>query len=65
MPEEPDPLCDVVACHQPATGSYLQAADAGSVEFAVCRQHLTELRAGARPTVVAGRLEIAQLRDGK
>ena len=55
--ERPGQLCDVVDCRQPGTGSYLQAAVDRAVEFAVCDEHLAQLRAGRRPTVVAERLE--------
>lgn len=49
----PRQLCDVLDCRQPGAGSYLQAAVEGAVEFAVCDEHLAQLRAGRRPTVVA------------
>jgi hypothetical protein len=52
MFERPGASCEVLDCRQPAAGSYLHAADAGSVEFGVCEVHLTRLRAGARPAVV-------------
>jgi hypothetical protein len=52
MFELPGPSCDVLDCRRPTAGSYLHAADAGSVEFGVCEVHLTRLRAGVRPAVV-------------
>jgi hypothetical protein len=49
----PRPLCDVMACDRPASGSYLQSARGGSAEFNVCDEHLSRPRAGRRPMVVA------------
>lgn len=52
MPEQPGQLCEVAHCAQPAVGSYLHLGGA-AVQFAVCETHLSELKAGARPSVVA------------
>lgn len=52
MPEQPGQLCEVTSCSQPAVGSYLHLGGASSVQFAVCEPHLSELKAGARPSVV-------------
>ena len=54
MPEQPGQPCEVANCAQPAAGSYLHLGGATSAQFAVCDRHLTELKAGARPSVVAG-----------
>lgn len=53
MPEQPGQLCEVAPCAQPAVGSYLHLGGAAAVQFAVCETHLSELKAGARPSVVA------------
>ena len=58
MPEHPSPRCDVVDCGRPPAGSYLHATDARSVEFAVCDTHLSSLKAGRQPTVVAERPDV-------
>jgi hypothetical protein len=59
MPDPSTELCDVLDCRQPAAGSYLHAADARSVQFAICPAHLSELRAGARPSVAAEQVDPA------
>lgn len=59
----PTDQCDVAGCTAPAAGFYLQASDANSVEFEVCDNHFAELQAGKRPSVVAARLDLANL-DG-
>ena len=56
MPEAVSPICDVVECRRTAVGSYLHAADAPALQFAVCHEHLARMKAGSRPTVVAERL---------
>ena len=53
MPEQPGQLCEVANCAQPAAGSYLHLAGARSAQFAICDAHLNQLKAGARPSVVA------------
>lgn len=64
MPKQSSLSCAVVNCERPAAGSYMRAADARSDQFVVCQQHLRELKEGARPTVVAERLDLANL-DGR
>lgn len=61
MPENPIQPCDVVGCSQPGSGSYLAASDTRVLRFAVCDEHLSRLQAGARPTVVAERLDLSRL----
>jgi hypothetical protein len=53
MPEQPGQPCEVQNCAQPAAGSYLHLGSATSDQFAVCEAHLAQLKAGARPSVVA------------
>ena len=52
--------CDVVGCERVAVGSYLDTADRAA-HFAICEVHLARMRAGQRPTVVAERLDLADL----
>jgi hypothetical protein len=52
MPKTLRSPCDVVACGRPAASSYLDAALARSVQFAVCDEHLSRLQAGQRPTIL-------------
>lgn len=44
-------VCDVVACHQPATGSYLHSRDTRLLEFSICDGHYDRLRRGEQPVV--------------
>jgi hypothetical protein len=56
--------CDVVACHEPAIGAYLDARQHPETKFAICAVHFERLTRGEQPVIVAERLDLAEL-DGR
>jgi hypothetical protein len=60
MCERTGSVCQAIACERPATGSY-QPTYGGAGEFALCGAHLSRMRAGERPAVVAERFDLADL----
>ena len=53
--------CQVIDCHQTATGRYLHVRQEGALEFQVCTGHFDRIERGEVPTVVPERLDLAEL----
>jgi hypothetical protein len=61
MNEASPTVCEVVGCARVPVGTYLHIVDGPAQHFAICEVHLARMRSGHRPTVVAERLDLADL----
>jgi hypothetical protein len=61
MVPSPERPCDVVGCGEQPNGTYLDSSDTRQRQFLVCDRHMQRLRDGARPSIVAARLDLGQL----